>query len=226
MKRKKLLLAVSIAATFITGGIIYGADHIDAPAVTGQTTDITDLYVFKALDPNNLVFVANTQGLLSPGSTGAAKFDENTLIEFNIDNTGDAIEDLVIQCKYDAASNSMVVYGPVAPSATGTKSKIEGAATASVVVTAYGSSPTISTSTSGIKLFAGPRDDPFFFDLDQYKKIIGGTATSFNNPGMDHFAGTNVMSIVVEVPKSMLNAPTSGTMAYKVNVWLETKKKI
>ena len=226
MKRKKLLLAVSIAATFITGGIIYGADHIDAPAVTGQTTDITDLYVFKAQDPNNLVFVANTQGLLSPGSTGAAKFDENTLIEFNIDNTGDAIEDLVIQCKYDAASNSMVVYGPVAPSATGTKSKIEGAATASVVVTPYGSSPTISTSTSGIKLFAGPRDDPFFFDLDQYKKIIGGTATSFNNPGMDHFAGTNVMSIVVEVPKSMLNAPTSGTMANKVNVWLETKKKI
>ena len=227
MKRKKLLIAVIIAATFISGGIIYGADHIDAPAVTGQTTDITDLYVFKAQDPNNMVFVANTQGLLSPGSTGTAKFDENTLIEFNIDNTGDAVEDLVIQCKYDAASNSMVVYGPIAPSATGTKSKIEGAATASVVVTPYGAaSPTVATSATGIKVFAGPRDDPFFFDLDQYKKIIGGTATSFNNPGTDHFAGTNVMSVVIEVPKSLLGAPASGTFANKVNVWLETKKKI
>ena len=88
MKRKKLLLAVLIVSAFITGGIIYAADHIDSPTVIGQSTDITDLYVFRAQDPNNLVFVANTQGLLTPGSAGttvAAKFDENTIIEFNID---------------------------------------------------------------------------------------------------------------------------------------------
>ncbi len=221
MKRKKLLLAVAILSVFITGGILYAADHIDSPSVTGQSTDITDLYAFRAQDPNNLVLVANTQGLLSPGSTGAAKFDENTLIQFNIDNNGDKVEDLVIQCKYDAASNSMVVYGPVAPSTTGLRSKIEGAATASVVVTPYGATtPTTSTSAAGIKLFAGPRDDPFFFDLDQYKKIIAGMATGFNNPGTDHFAGTNVLSVVVELPKSMLGG--SGSL----NVWLTTKKKI
>ncbi|HQY12399.1 MAG TPA: DUF4331 family protein, partial [Ferruginibacter sp.] len=74
MKRKKLLLAAIAAATLISGGIIYAADHIDTPAVTAQPTDITDLYVFRAQDPNNLVFVANTQGLLAPGSTAAAKF--------------------------------------------------------------------------------------------------------------------------------------------------------
>jgi hypothetical protein len=72
-----------------------------------------------------------------------------------------------------------------------------------------------------MKVFAGPRDDPFFFDLNQFKKVIAGTATSFNNPGADTFAGTNVLSVVVEVPKSQLGA-TSG----KINVWLETKKKI
>ena len=221
MKRKKLLLSVLVASAIITGGIIYAADHIDSPTTTADPAgDITDLYVFSAQDPNNLVFVANTHGLLSPGSTGAAKFDENTLIEFNIDNNGDKVEDLVIQCKYDAASNSMVVYGPVAPSATGTKSKLEGAASATVGVTPYGSTAITSTSTAGIKLFAGPRDDPFFFDLNQYKKIIAGTATSFNNPGTDAFAGTNVLSVVVEVPKSMLGG--TGTL----NVWLETKKKI
>lgn len=220
MKRNKLLLSGFIAAALVTGGIIYAADHIDTPAVTNQTTDITDLYVFRAQDPNNLVFVANTQGLLSPGSTGAAKFDANTLIEINIDNNNDKVEDLVIQCIYDAASNSMQVYGPVAPSATGTKSKLEGNMTASATVTAYGaSSPTIGTA-GGIKVFAGPRDDPFFFDLNQFKKIIAGTATSFLNPGVDAFAGTNVMSTVIEVPKTMLGG--SGS----INVWLETKKKI
>lgn len=221
MKRKQLWVGAIVLSVLITGGILFAADHIDSPAVTGQSTDITDLYVFRGQDANNLVFVANTQGLLSPGSTGAAKFDANTLIELNIDNTGDNVEDLVIQCKYDAASNKMQVYGPVVPSEKGKRSQLEGSVTAEAVVTAYGAgSPTIGTGTSGIKVFAGPRDDPFFFDLNQYKKIIAGTASGFNNPGTDAFAGTNVMSIVVEVPKTMLGSSST------INVWCETKKKI
>src|SRR5207302_1826130 len=116
MKRKKILVAVVIAAALTTGGIIYAADHIDAPAITGTASDITDLYVFQGASTSNLVFVANTQGLLSPATTAAAKFDANTVIEFNIDNTGDAVEDLVIQCKYDAASGHMQVYGRIKPS--------------------------------------------------------------------------------------------------------------
>lgn len=237
MKRNKLLLSAIVAATLITGGVIYAADHIDTPAVTGQSTDITDVYVFQGASASNLVFVANTQGLLAPGSTAAAKFNENTVIEFNIDNTGDAIEDLVIQCKYDAASNSMKVYGPAVPSEKGTRSKLEGSVTASATVTAYGGTPIIGTG-GGLQVFAGPRDDPFYFDLNQYKKIIAGTATAFlpklpvgtaaGTAGYadDTFRGTNVLSVVVEVPKSLLGAQASGTFANKVNVWVETKKKI
>lgn len=219
MKKNKILITALAVSALVTGGIIYAADHIDAPAVTNQASDITDLYVFQGQDANNMVFVANTQGLLSPGATAAAKFDENTLIEFNIDNNNDNVEDLVIQCKYDAASNTMNVYGPVAPSEKGLRSKVEGTVTASAGVTTYGTAAVIGTK-NGMSVFAGPRDDPFFFDLDQYKKIIGGTASSFNNPGTDAFAGSNVMSVVVEVPKSSLGG--SG----KLNVWLETKKKI
>lgn len=223
MKRKTILLTVITASAFITGGILLAADHVDSPAVTAQSTDITDLYVFRAQDPNNMVFVANTQGLLAPGSTAAAKFDENTVIEFNIDNNADAIEDFVIQCKYDAASNKMRVYGPIAPSEKGKRSKLEGSVTAEAVVTAYGAGPTIGTSASGIKVFAGPRDDPFYFDLTQFKKIIAGTATGFLPPGTasDTFAGTNVLSVVVEVPKTLISSPSGS-----INVWLETKKKI
>ena len=68
-------------------------------------------------------------------------------------------------------------------------------------------------------VFAGPRDDPFFFDLNQYHAILAGMASGFNNPGKDAFAGTNVMSVVVEVPKNCSNS--TG----KINVWLTTKKK-
>ena len=219
MKKTKILI-IAASALVLGGSILWAADHIDAPAVTSQTTDITDVYAFKGADATSRVFVINTQGLLSPAASATAKFDANTLIELNIDNNNDNIEDLVIQAIYDGTN--MKFYGPVAPSATGTKSKLEGSVTATVGITPYTSSaPVIATGSNGMKVFAGPRDDPFFFDLDQFKKVVGGTASGFRNPGVDTFAGTNVMSVVVEVPVSLLNA-SSG----KISVWAETKKKI
>jgi Domain of unknown function (DUF4331) len=219
MKQKKLILIGLVALATTIGGFLLASDHIDAPAVKNQTTDITDLYVFNGADTNNLVFVANTQGFLTPASSATAAFDPNTLIQLNIDNNGDNVEDLVIQAIY--ANGKMNFYGPVAPSMTGTRSKLEGSVTASVTVTPYGAaSPMISTGSSGMMVFAGPRDDPFFFDLNQYHAILSGKASGFNNPGSDSFSGTNVMSLVVEVPKTLLNS--TG----KINVWLTTRKKV
>ena len=88
-----------------------------------------------------------------------------------------------------------------------------------VKVTSYGSNAIISNSKDGMKFFAGPRDDPFFFDFAQYSQIIAGSATSFNDPGSDTFAGTNVLSIVVEVPKAMLG--DTGI----INTWVESKRR-
>ena len=216
---KKWIAIAIIPAIFTAGAVLYAADHLDAPAVKGQPTDITDLYVFQGEDANNLVFAGNTQGLLAPAATGSAQFDPNTLIEFKIDNNNDQVEDLVIQAIYK--DGKMNFYGPIAPSKKGMVTQIEGSLTASVATTAYGSPAIIGNGNGGIKVFAGPRDDPFFFDLDQFKAILAGAATSFNNPGKDSFAGTNVLSVVVEVPKSMLNAG-----AGKINVWMTTNRKI
>jgi hypothetical protein len=216
MKKKIILIGIS-ALVLITGGII-AADHIDSPAVTNQPSDITDVYVFRAQDQNNLVFVANTQGLLAPSATAAAKFDENTLLEFNVDNNNDNIEDLVVQCI--VKNKKMKVYGPFKPKLPGTRSIIEeNEFSVQTDVTDYGQAEKFGFQ-KGIRVFAGPRDDPFFFDLTQFRKIIGGEATAFNNPGSDAFAGTNVLSVIVEMPKSMLGG--TGTL----NVWLETKKKM
>ncbi|MBL7775344.1 MAG: DUF4331 family protein [Saprospiraceae bacterium] len=200
-------------------GLLFAADHIDAPAVSSTSSDITDFYAFASPEnSNNLVFVCNTQGLLDPAATSAARFDEQVMLEFNIDNTGDNVEDLVIQATFK--DGKVQVYGPVRPDNTGTISKIQsGGPSVSANITAYGASPTVG-SANGMKVFAGPRDDPFFFDLTQYTAIIGGTATGFNNPGSDTFAGTNVLSLVVEVPKSMLGAAAS------LNTWVESKRKI
>ncbi len=218
MKTKKILLTI-LGIGIVAAGILFAADHADSPTITGKTTDITDVYAFQSpTTSTNMVFVMNTQGLLTPAATGAASFDNNTMIELNIDNNGDNVEDLVVQCVFN--NGTMYVYGPVKPSSTGSKSIVEGTSSISVGVTPYGQTAVIASQNSYLA-FAGPRDDPFFFDLDQYKKIIAGTATSFNSPGNDTFKGTNVMSIVLEFPKSLLGATTG-----KVNVWAEAKRKI
>ena len=214
MKKTKIILGLSLVA--ISGLIFVAADHIDAPAVTGTSSDITDVYAFQGQDTNNMVFVVNTQGLLSPSATAAASFDENVLTEINIDNNGDNVEDLVIQAI--VRGNKMYFFGPATPEMTGKMSTIKtNNAAGKVKVSAYGE--TIVETENGMKFFAGPRDDPFFFDLGQYSAILAGTATGFNNPGTDTFAGSNVMSIVVEVPKSALGSSST------INVWAETKRK-
>ena len=209
-----LVAIVACAASYLIA-----ADHIDAPAVTGTGSDITDVYAFQSpANANNMVFVVNVQGLLAPSATAAASFDEEVMIEINIDNssTKDNMEDLVIQAAFD--NGKVKVYGPAAPIETGLTSTLLKSTPIETNISTYGADPSIGES-NGIKVFAGPRDDPFFFDLNQFKAIIGGTATSFNNPGTDAFAGTNVLSLVVEVPKSMLG---SGA----VNIWATSNREM
>jgi len=113
----KIYLGIGVAV--IAGFFLVAADHIDAPAVAGGTSDITDFYAFHGQNTDNLVFVANVQGLISPANTSDAAFDENVLIEFNIDTDQDNIEDLVIQAI--PRNGKMYFFGPSAPSTTGLK---------------------------------------------------------------------------------------------------------
>lgn len=215
MKKSRILLGVAVIA--VAGFFAIAADHIDAPAVTGGTTDITDFYAFQGQNTSNIVFVANVQGLLSPTATQNAKFDENTMLEINIDTDGDAIEDLVIQAI--PKDGKMYFFGPTAPTQTGLISTVGTMATASsVAITASGANAIVATN-AGMSFFAGPRDDPFFFDFDQFNAILAGDAAGFNNPGTDKFKGTNVLSVVVEIPKSMIGG--SGS----INSWVESKRK-
>ena len=215
MKKIKLFIGLSLFA--VSGLLLIAADHADAPAVTGNASDITDVYAFQGQDTNNMVFVVNSQGLLSPGATASATFNESVLTEINIDNNNDNVEDLVIQAI--RRGDNMYFFGPAAPGVTGTSSTIKtNFAAGSVEISKYGQAAIIKSS-NGMKFFAGPRDDPFFFDLNQYKAILAGTASGFNNPGTDTFAGTNVLSTVIEVPKTSLGASSS------INIWVETKQK-
>jgi hypothetical protein len=217
---KRIIIAGCLVACFATSIYLIGADHIDSPSIAGSGTDITDYYAFESPEnDDNMVFVVNVKGLLSPSATADASFDDDVMLEINIDNssTKDQMEDLVIQARFEGGK--VKVYGPVAPVEKGVNSTLVSSITpVEAMITAYAATPVVG-SGNGIKVFAGPRDDPFFFDLNAYKAVIAGTATEFEDPGMDTFAGTNVLSVVIELPKSLLG---SGT----INTWVTANRKM
>ena len=219
MNRFRILFALSIVG--ILSLFLMSSDHADAPAVNGSTADISDFYAFAG--QNGMVFIATLQGPLSPSATETAAFDENVMIEFNIDNDGDYIEDLVIQALPGTRGKTKRVwfFGPVAPSETGKSSTVmlDAEYQGAVDITAYGEEANIEINAKGMKFFAGPRDDPYFFDQTRFDAILGGTASGFHPIGTDSYAGKNVMAIVIEVPTSLLGG--TGVL----NCWVESKRK-
>ncbi len=223
IKKTKLWV---IASLLLIGVVLMAADHLDAPAVMGTTADITDFYAFEGANTDNTVFVANVQSSLAPAGNSAT-FDENVLVEINIDNNGDLIEDLVIQAI--SRDDFMYFFGPFAPSSTGLNSTIDENATYMGKVEISTGASAATATENGISYFAGLREDPFFFDFTQFNAVIGGMAPNgFNNPGNDDFDGTNVLSIVVEVPNSLLGGTFShpaGTGVEVFNTWVEAKRR-
>jgi len=227
MKKSKLFAVIGGIGVAVLSIFLISADHIDAPAVAGTNADITDFYAFQGENSGNLVFATNVQGLLAPGQpTEQAEFDETVLIEINIDNDNDLVEDLVIQAI--KRGDSMYFFGPTAPAMEGLESTIATSTRRSVKISTK--DDVQIAEKDGMKFFAGPREDPFYFDFNQFNEILAGNASSFDDPGTDTFAGSNVLSVVVEVPKSMLPGGVAGVNPFApntpiYNVWVETKRK-
>lgn len=225
MKKSKTLLSLSLLA--VLGLILMAADHEEAPAVGGTSSDIADMFAFEGANPNSTVFVATVQGFLTPNATTNAQFDENVLIEFNIDNDGDLVEDLVIQAL--PQNGTMYFFGPYEPDNTGLNSTINTNAENQAQVEISTASNAIFETANGISYFAGPREDPFFFDFDQFNTVVSGQAPNgFNANGTDSFANTNVLAVVIEVPNTLLGgtfAHPAGTGVEVFNLWVETKRR-
>ena len=205
-----LLLAFAAALYLFSG--VRGSDHQDSPATVGRPgADITDVFIFPAADPKNVVLAMNIHPLIPRGEYAGISFDPGVMYQFKIDTTGDAHEDKVIQFRAvgNGADQRIEMYGPAAPSQAGTLSTWVGNAREAAF-------NRVTRFSDGSQLLAGPRKDPFYFDLAQFLKIIPDrdyknqpnppppTASCFRKPGIDGLRGYDVLSLIVEVPRSQL----------------------
>ena len=83
----------------------------------------------------------------------------------------------------------------------------------------------------GGQTFAGQRDDPFFIDLGAvFDSLHLRSGTGASGGGHDDFSGTNIESIVLQVPKSQVTVNRRGVSGPKasnavVGVWASTERR-
>lgn len=227
------LVAAVVALAGLAGAarLATGSDHQDTPDVElNEASDMTDLYAFPGSSPDRIVLVMNSWAFLTPTETPTSLFDPNLLYQFKIDNTGDAIEDKVIQVTFTGSGPDQQAHvrGPIAPPVPGAMDNQIADASPAVTATVN----TVAGSADGMQVFAGHRDDPFFIDLEQFfrilpdRKPVGSplgdlpdtpTATAWRGLGeaKNYITGFNVLSLVIELPVSQLSA--GGTS--RLGIW-------
>ena len=224
---RTIALLTASAGALVVGGRAYASDHQDTPEVElNPRMDINDVYAFPGSSADRIALVVTTS---SPIAGSDASFDPNLLYQIKVDNTGDAVEDLVFQISFDngtGANQKYQIRGPVAPPMTGTKTM---AATTGTVLT--GTVGSNAGSATGMQAFAGLRADPFVIDLEQFFNIIpdrrpstgtlsvqnGAPASSFRTPGVDFLRPFNALAIAIELPMSALQSSTAADA--KFGVW-------
>ena len=220
----------------------HASDHADTPMIAAQPgTDLTDVFMFpSATDPDKVVLAMNVHPLIIAGQGRSVNFDPNVLYQFKIDNNGDAVEDLVIQARFKGSgpNQKVKISRPSKPERTGSINTL-----VEDDDDDYGYLNRTFRAEGGMKVFAGGREDPFFFDLEQFFNIFPDRATPLtgipiSNPNTPQLGtwrpagsavdflsngGYNVLSIVVEVPKSKLLRKHGVSTV--VGLWCTTSTK-
>jgi hypothetical protein len=80
---------------------------------------------------------------------------------------------------------------------------------------ASGPVETVFEAGGGLQVYAGLRDDPFFFDLQGYLDTLSTGTLSFT--ATDFFTGLNVTAIVLEI-----KASTVAEDSEEIQVWATT----
>jgi hypothetical protein len=188
----------------------FSADNLKFPG-DDRRLDLTDVFMFtSADDPDKTVLIMDSNPTSAPppipAPTTGPEFYPGAVYRINIDNDGDALADVAFTFTFSEYQNGRQTG--TAWYATGAQAREPEPAgevlSANIPVSFDGTAQPVQAS--GIRIFAGLRSDPFFADVE-------GALHGFQWTGHDDFAGNNVDSIVLEVPRDMLGGQVIGVWA-------------
>src|SRR3989440_6062559 len=173
--------------------------HIPGPrAVAEPIADITDLYAFPSPEHlGRLVLVLNTLPFAPP----SAAFSDGLIYRFrlrpltaNAQQDGAPFaaggEEIVIDCVFSTPADG---HGANGAEQEGTCVTPTGETVSMRVNDEHGG------QAHGVRVFAGPRWDPFIMDAPAALKTIATGKLAFTDLGAIYLDGKNVLSLVVEL---------------------------
>ncbi len=198
--------ALIVLCGFVTARPVFSADHREAPATRADNpADIADVYAWHDAHADRLVTIVNVAGLQDVPGRQSPTFDEGILYVVNIDNDGDYVPDTSIEIRFvrnlRGRWRMLVQDLPGAPS---------------LFLAPTGHRVCVNSAT---RVYAGLRDDPFFFDFEGFVQTLQTAALSFDS-NRDSFAGFNVTAIALEMPLS--EVVTAGNV---LHIWAETARR-
>jgi len=189
-------------------GTALAADHVDSPgAIADPAADITDLFAWTNADASKVNLI------MAVGPFGASGFSDAVTYVFNIESSkayGTPGTVATVTCEFYDGVN-IECWGP-GVYVTGDPSDEAG----------------IANKDSSLKVFAGERNDPFFFELDGFNnavqavidagvtptgvcpKVDGPTSAALldaltaGGKPIDTFAGATVHALVVQIDKDLV----------------------
>lgn len=220
------LLAGAVSLGLASAG--YAADHIDSPSAVGDpAADITDIYAWMSADQSKLNLILNTFG---------AAFSDTVQYVFHIGSMsayGQTATETQVICQFNAAQRAECWVGD--------DEYLAGDASATAG---------LRSDSGRVRLFAGSRNDPFYFNLAGFRATLGLVASAApsltfdgagcpaldaatsgalvtqlssdaeGGPAADFFAPLSTHSIVLELDKRLVNR--GGPI---LAVWASTYRK-
>jgi hypothetical protein len=204
-----ILIGAAAVALIVPGQLALSADHLDPPARTDPAVDTTpdtpadiaDVYAFS--DATNAYFAISFAG---PQVAGVPAFyDRDVLYTLNISTTPPATSaDVSIRFRFGPATNG-----------TGSGISVENLPGVSGALVG----PVESIlSKDGVRVYAGLRDDPFFFDLQGFKESRATGTLKFDKT-RNFFANKNDTVVILEIPKTRLGGNTNS-----IDTWATTAR--
>jgi Domain of unknown function (DUF4331) len=229
--QKSLVLGgVTIAALLVATSLpksLMASDHDDGEVDTkGRNLSLTDLYAFREKDQNpnaseeDLVLVMNT----NPRSVARQQyfFSTNARYEFKLtrvadkDATPTGQEDVTLRFEFappDSRNQQQIKFTVIQDGKEISASNLR-----TTPINGKAAVNQLAANGSKIAIFAGLREDPFFFDVEQFFRVRSGAlgtgpAVGFRPPGqaLDFAKGYNVNSIALRIPRKFIQGATNAT---------------
>jgi hypothetical protein len=231
-------------------GVVRASDHDDGETTfKARNLSLTDLYSFveswqdSSGSADNLILVMNT----NPRSLAQQPYTFNTraLYEFHLTRVNDADkakrptgkDDVKVGVSFgrpDPANQRQAIV--LSLTVKGKKVFSGNVGTTSSLADSIAGSPVINSKSvkgTNVRVFAGLREDPFYFDVERFFRIRSFLATGNNSLGsgpiqggpnvfrsdataVDFTTGYNVNAIVVSLPLSLIRV---GAQQNVFDVW-------